>query len=301
MPCGALPSSSPCFFFNEGGKQKQKHVWDWKHRDRDSHNSSWREREKERDPKEFLEIVSMVTNRCRSKYISSLSPLGQQQQMQPKQFKQEWWWWWWWWCLIGKWRSHSSTLLQQQQQQQQQQVKHCCCFMLPQQIARELEETGGFAVAPAGACWSCCIWCRPTTIPSSSSSFSWHNRQFTSPLHTGETKTMCACMSTIQSILCICRSSRHMLVNARFRNQNPTLLLPILLLNETYWPIFFQLLNFAKKEKKIQKWSDFARFQLPKLRTKKKKKAKFVYMVFSCVARKYRRLIKDLYKLYLIL
>jgi len=89
MPCGALPSSSPCFFFNEGGKQKQKHVWDWKHRDRDSHNSSWREREKERDPKEFLEIVSMVTNRCRSKYISSLSPLGQQQQMQPKQFKQE--------------------------------------------------------------------------------------------------------------------------------------------------------------------------------------------------------------------
>jgi len=24
-------------------------------------------------------------------------------------------------------------------------------------IARELEETGGFAVAPAGACWSCCI------------------------------------------------------------------------------------------------------------------------------------------------
>jgi hypothetical protein len=39
-------------------------------------------------------------------------------------------------------------------------------------------------------------------------------------LHTGETKTMCACMSTIQSILCICRSSRHMLVNARFRIQH---------------------------------------------------------------------------------
>jgi len=38
------------------------------------------ERERERDPKQFLETVSMVTNRCRSKYISSLSPLGQQQQ-----------------------------------------------------------------------------------------------------------------------------------------------------------------------------------------------------------------------------
>jgi hypothetical protein len=36
--------------------------------------------ERERDPNQFLETVSMVTNRCRSKYISSLSPLGQQQQ-----------------------------------------------------------------------------------------------------------------------------------------------------------------------------------------------------------------------------
>jgi hypothetical protein len=66
------------------------------------------------------------------------------------------------------------------------------------------------------------------------------------------------------------------------------------------------LLNFAKKEKYRSKvmLQGFNCQNWERKKKKKKKRAKFVrflYMVFSCVGRKYRRLIKDLYKLYLIL
>jgi hypothetical protein len=103
--------------------------------------------------------------------------------------------------------------------------------------------------------------------PSSSSSFSWHNTQFTSPCTQEKQNDVCLHVYNT-SILCICRSSGQMLVNARFRIHTTA---ADSASQWTYSPIFFQLLNFAQKSK-IEKWSNFARVQLPKLRTQKKKK-----------------------------
>ncbi len=78
IPCGAPPSSSPCFCFSLREESKSKSMFGTGNTETETAIS--KTVLGERDPKQFLETVSMVTNRCRSKYISSLSPLGQQQQ-----------------------------------------------------------------------------------------------------------------------------------------------------------------------------------------------------------------------------
>jgi hypothetical protein len=80
IPCGAPPSSSPCFCFSLREESKSKSMCGTGNTETETAISKTVLGERERDPNQFLETVSMVTNRCRSKYISSLSPLGQQQQ-----------------------------------------------------------------------------------------------------------------------------------------------------------------------------------------------------------------------------
>jgi hypothetical protein len=138
-------------------------------------------------------------------------------------------------------------LLQQQQQQQQQQVKHCCCccFVLPQQLQGSWRKLVGLLLPEQELAGAAAFYAgRQQSLPPLPPS---HGTKGNSQALAHRRNKNDVCLHVYNTIiLCICRSSRHMLMNARFRIHTTAADSASQL---TYWPIFFQLLNFAKKEK----------------------------------------------------
>ncbi len=109
----------------------------------------------------------------------------------------------------------------------------------------------------------------PTTIPSSSSSFSWHNRQFTSPC-TQEKQKRCVLACLQYQVFCV--NAEVVGIYWWMPDSESNTTAADSASQWIYWPIFFQLLNFAKKEKYRRSKVILQGFNYQNWEWKKKKK-----------------------------